>query len=142
MKTTVYSKDAFVNAMKLRNIDDTNVSYLAEYFICIDPTGGPYAYRYFFRDHPNVIRLVFDDCIENTVKWGEEIQAHYDARAMTLDQAELLIEFIKKIPPESIINIYCTKGKSRSIAVESFINNTENGNPHVLKLLREIWTGR
>lgn len=142
MKTNVYSKDAFVNAMKTRNIDDTNVSNLAEYFICIDPTGGLHACRYFFRDHTNVIRLEFDDCVEDTVKWGEDIQEHYDAKAMTQAQAEILIEFIKQIPADSTINIYCTKGKSRSVAVESFINNTENGNPHVLKLLREVWTGK
>lgn len=142
MKTNVYSKIAFVNAMKTRNIDDTNVSFLAEYFICIDPTGGLHARRYFFRDHANVIRLEFDDCVEDTVKWGEDIQAHYNARAMTRGQAEELIEFINKIPTESIINIYCTKGKSRSVAVASFINSAENGNPHVLKLLREAWTGK
>lgn len=142
MKTIVYSKDAFVNAMKTRNIDDTNVSFLAEYFICIDPTGGLHARRYFFRDHVNVIRLEFDDCVEDTIKWGEDIQEHYNARAMTRSQAEILVKFIKQMPVESIINIYCTKGKSRSVAVESFINSAENGNPHVLKLLREVWTGK
>jgi predicted protein tyrosine phosphatase len=142
MKTIVYSKDAFVNAMKTRNIDDTNVSFLAEYFICIDPTSGLHARRYFFRDHVNVIRLEFDDCVEDTIKWGEDIQEHYNARAMTRSQAEILVKFIKQMPVESIINIYCTKGKSRSVAVESFINSVENGNPHVLKLLREVWTGK
>jgi predicted protein tyrosine phosphatase len=142
MKTIVYSKDAFVNAMKTRNIDDTNVSFLAEYFICIDPTSGLHARRYFFRDHVNVIRLEFDDCVEDTIKWGEDIQEHYNARAMTRSQAEILVKFIKQMPVESIINIYCTKGKSRSVAVESFINSAENGNPHVLKLLREVWTGK
>jgi predicted protein tyrosine phosphatase len=142
MKTNVYSKTAFVTAMKTRNIDDTNVSNLAEYFICIDPTGGLHAGRYFFRNHSNVIRLEFDDCVEDTVKWGDDIQAHYNARAMTQAQAVELVGFINRIPDDSIVNIYCTKGKSRSVAVESFINNTENGNPHVLKLLREVWTGK
>jgi predicted protein tyrosine phosphatase len=142
MRTRVFSKETFVKAMESRNITDDTVETLKEYFICIDPTGGPSSQRYFLQDHHNVIRLVFDDCQQDEVKWGIDINANYNAKAMVIEQAELLVKFIKQIPDDMFVNIYCTKGKSRSVAVASFINNQTEGNPHVLKLLRQAWIGK
>lgn len=142
MKTRVFSKETFVKAMESRNIIDSTVEIFDEYFICINPTGGPYADSYFLIEHPNVINLIFDDCEEDTVKWGADINQYYNAKAMTVDHAQRLVNFIRHIPNDSVVNIYCTKGKSRSVAVESFINNRSAGNQHVLKLLRQEWIGK
>jgi len=142
MKTRVFSKETFVKAMESRNITDSTVETFKEYFICIDPTGGPYADSYFLTEHPNVIKLIFDDCEEDTVKWGADINRHYSAKAMVVTQAQELVNFIRHIPNDSVVNIYCTKGKSRSVAVESFINDQSAGNQHVLKLLRQEWIGK
>jgi predicted protein tyrosine phosphatase len=142
MRTRVFSKETFVKAMESRNITDDTVESLAEFFICIDPTGGPHAQSYFLKPHYNVIKLVFDDCEQDTTKWGADIQAFYSAKAMIKAQADELVSFIKRIPRDSFVNIYCTKGLSRSVAVESFINGGVHGNKHVLNLLNESWTGK
>lgn len=139
MKTYVYSKDRFINEMTVRNITDSNVEESPEFFICIDPTGGPKSEPFFKENHHNVIKLQFDDCEQDEVKWGEKIQSYYDAKAMTFDQAKEIIFFLKKIPSNAAVNIYCWHGESRSVAVASLLNNKEDGNPHVLKLLKKAW---
>ena len=142
MKTQVYSKETFIKEMNSRGINDSTVSSVPEYFICIDPTGGPHSVKFFKEEHPNVIRLQFDDCESDETKWGENIQAFYEAKAMVLEQAEIIVNFVKSMPADAIVNIFCTKGMSRSVAVASFLNNTEGGNKHVLKLLKQAWTGK
>lgn len=142
MKTRVFSKETFIKAMESSSITDASVDSIREYFICIDSSGGPYSTSYFLQEHPNVIQLVFDDCEQDETKWGVDINSYYDAKAMISEQAEDLIKFIRCIPEGSTVNIYCTKGQSRSIAVDAFINNQSAGNPHVLKLLRQAWTGK
>ena len=141
MKVNVFSKETFIKAMESRSITDETVETFGEYFICIDSTGGPWAHRYFYRTHPNVIRLVFDDVAQDETKWGNDVQHYFDAKAMVSEQAAELVSFIKNIPDDSTINICCTKGKSRSVAIASFINNEHHGNQHVLGLLRQAWNG-
>lgn len=142
MRTRIFSKETFVKAMESRNITDATVESFKEYFICIDSTGGPSCQQYFLQEHPNVIRLIFDDCEKDEVKWGADINGYYNAKAMITEQASLLVNFIKTIPDDSIVNIHCTKGKSRSVAVDAFINNQTSGNAHVLNLLRQAWIGK
>lgn len=141
MKVNVFSKETFIKAMESRNITDETVGAFGEYFICIDSTGGPWAHRYFYRTHSNVIRLVFDDVMADEIKWGNDVQHYFDAKAMVYSQAVELVDFIKRIPADSTINIHCTKGKSRSVAIASFINNEQVGNQHVLGLLTQAWNG-
>ena len=138
MNIKVLSKKEFVSKMLSDNITDESVGSCGQYFICIDSTGGPDSTAYFERPHSNVIRLVFDDVEADCTNWGPDIQAYYNAIAMHEEQAHILFEFIRAIPKNSTINIYCAKGQSRSVAVKSFILNEENGNPHVLKLLTKV----
>lgn len=152
MIITTYGKDAFVEEMKARDITDDTVEMCGEYFICIDSTGGPWAYEYFLKSHPNVVREIFDDTPVNVTKWGPDIQAYFNAVAMTYDQAERLVAFIKNIPVGSRVNIYCAKGISRSNAIMDFIEeeyfkvpertarSSPSGYEHIKGLLRQAWT--
>lgn len=142
MKIKIYSKDTFVKAMESRNINDSTVESFTEFFICIDPTGGPDTEHYFKQLHNNVLNLKFDDCHVDETKWGNDIQAFYSAKAMIKEQADRIINFVKTIPEDVTINIHCTKGQSRSVAVASFLTGKNLGNQHVLNLLRESWTGK
>lgn len=137
MNIKALSKKEFVSKMLSDNITDESVGSCGQYFICIDSTGGPDSLAYFEQPHSNVIRVVFDDVEVNGTYWGPDIQTFYNAIVMHEEQAHILFEFIKAIPKNSTINIYCAKGQSRSVAVKSFILNEEDGNPHVLKLLRK-----
>lgn len=139
MKTKVFSKSEFIHTMQQRNINDATVDSFDEYFICIDSTGGPLSDAYFLQKHNNVIRLIFDDVGEDLTKWGEEVEHYVDAKAMTNYHATALVDFIKKIPKDATINICCIKGKSRSVAINSFIINDQQGNQHVLQLLKQAW---
>lgn len=138
MNINVLSKKDFVSAMLANNITDDSVENCNEFFICIDSTGGPDSVAYFNRHHFNVIRLVFDDVEVDSKNWGPDIQAYYDAVAMREHQAQELFDFIQTIPKNSTINIHCAKGQSRSVAIQSFILGKEDGNSHVLKLLRKV----
>lgn len=138
MIVRVFSKKDFVNTMVAEGVTDTSVNNYNQFFICIDSTGGPDSQPYFKQPHTNVIRLVFDDVEEDSRNWGADVQAYYDAVAMREHQAQELFDFIQTVPKNSTINIHCAKGQSRSVAVQSFILNQEDGNPHVLKLLRKV----
>jgi len=138
MIVKVFSKKNFVAVMLDNNISDASVEASGEYFICIDSTGGPDSQPYFSETHSNVIRLVFDDVEIDSLNWGADIQAYYEAKSMCEDHAVDLFKFIQTIPKNSTINIHCAKGQSRSVAVKSFILNEEHGNPHVLRLLRKV----
>lgn len=142
MKIRIFSKQTFIKAMESRDINDSNVEKFDEYFICINASAGPDAEAYFKQTHNNVINTAFDDCEVDETKWGKDINAYYHAKAMVREQADQITSFIKQIPDNSTINIYCTKGLSRSVAVASFLSGSNEGNKHVLKLLNESWTGK
>jgi predicted protein tyrosine phosphatase len=137
MIVKVFSKQDFVSSMVEQTITDATVDKSADYYICIDSTGGPDSVEYFKDLHANVIRLVFDDVEQDTRMWGNDIQDYYNAVAMTESQAQDLYKFIQTIPKTSTINIHCAKGQSRSVAIASFLQEQEQGNQHVLKLLRQ-----
>jgi predicted protein tyrosine phosphatase len=62
------------------------------------------------------------------------------AKAMTTNQADLLCEFVKKIPKDATINVHCVYGESRSMGVALAIENKDIeilGNRYVHKLVRE-----
>jgi predicted protein tyrosine phosphatase len=110
-----------------------------EYYISILPTGGPKGTPIFKTQLKNIITLVFDDVIENQIKnkWPDGVGT-FMAQAMTESQADELINFIKKIPNGSTINIHCVEGKSRSVAIGAAIENKlQDGNALVYKLVKE-----
>ena len=66
----------------------------------------------------------FDDVPKDIKKWGPDIQAYFNAIAITEEQAKNLVEFIRDITFNSLVHIHCFKGESRSKAVADFIDET------------------
>jgi len=129
--------------------DETILNYLNDYFICINATGWIHSNPVFKKFYTNVLNLYFDD-IEKTglklVPWFNNTQNLIYATACSDEQARLIKEFIRKIPDNSNLHIYCTKGRSRSPAIEKFAreyknneleNDIKNYNNHVYKILKE-----
>lgn len=112
--------------------------YPNQYYISIIPTGGPDGLPV-LDDVPNVITLVFDDVMMDGPKSLYPIMdGFFEAKAFTDEQAKKLVDFIKKIPPNNIINIHCVEGRSRSVAVAKFIlDQFSTGNNLVYKLLND-----
>jgi predicted protein tyrosine phosphatase len=110
-----------------------------EYYISILPTGGPKGIPIFENNLPNVITLVFDDVTKDCIKtqYPDGIGLRY-AKAMTENQADLLVSFIRKVPNNATINIHCVQGHSRSMGIKRAILNEEpKGNKHVYSLIKE-----
>ena len=110
-----------------------------EYYISILPTGGPKGIPIFKEHYSNVITLVFDDVLTDSIKdkWPDGVGT-FTAKAMTLEQADILANFIKEIPVGATINIHCVEGMSRSPAIAAAIENKPaTGNRHVYELLME-----
>ena len=110
-----------------------------EYYISILPTGGPKSIPIFKESYANVITLVFDDVLTDSIKdkWPDGIGT-FIAKAMTLEQADMLANFIEEIPSGATINIHCVEGMSRSPAIAAAIENkSAAGNQHVYKLLMD-----
>ena len=110
-----------------------------EYYISILPTGGPKGIPIFKENYSNVITLVFDDVLTDSIKdkWPDGIGT-FTAKAMTLEQADILANFIKEIPAGATINIHCVEGMSRSPAIAAAIENKPAaGNRYVYELLME-----
>lgn len=131
----VYSRDQFIEYIK--NKDTKNSS---EYFISILSTGGPKG-KPVIEESNNTITLVFDDveydCIKTQYPDGKGLRF---ARAMTNSQADQVVQFIKNLPNEYVLNIHCVHGVSRSAAIAAAIENKPNpekGNKHVYKLVRD-----
>ena len=111
-----------------------------EYYISILPTGGPKGVS-IFQNESNVLTLVFDDVQQDSIKdkWPDGIGT-FVAKAMTIEQATQLVDFINSIPKNSTINIHCVDGKSRSVAIKAAIlGNKLDGNPWVYKLVKESY---
>ena len=112
-----------------------------EYYISILPTGGPKGVPIFDQLLPNVLTLVFDDVEEDRIKdkWPDGVGT-FMARAMTVDQAETLVKFVKTIPTNVTINVHCVDGTSRSVAVEAALTGKPvAGNPWVYRLVKELY---
>jgi len=147
------SKESFITYAKFNDIDDTTVDNKKDFFICIEPSGGPHCDPYFKRQHSNVITLKFDDVPEDTRKWGGDFDMWFEAKAMRGYQADELVKFIKTIPEDANVHVYCIKGQVRSKAVADFIKetllNTDEQKPtvgavnsyyYVKEMLRTTWT--
>lgn len=112
--------------------------HLDQYYISILPTGGPDGGK-IVDDGPNTITLVFDDVLEDGPKSLHPIaEGFFDAKAITKEQALELRRFIETIPENTVVNIHCVQGRSRSIAVAKFLLERYNeGNSLVYRLLKE-----
>lgn len=109
--------------------NDSNVeNFVSDYFICINASGGIHGEPYFNQQHFNVFNTYFDDVLEDCKKFYGPTDSEYefDAKALTTLQAKELYKFIHSIPDECKVHIYCTKGKSRSVAVAKYINEFIN----------------
>jgi len=144
IKIITSSRDTF----NLTLFTDENVdSYTDSYFICVNATGWKYSIPFFKKNHNNVLNLYFDD-IDKTglklVEWYNNTKRLIYAIACSNEQAISIKKFIDTIPNNSILYIYCSKGKSRSPAIEKFVreyrNKEQNNtikyyNKHVYSLL-------
>ena len=125
LTVVTYSRKEFDNI----GFNDTNVdSYTNDYFICINATANIHSEPYFNLDHDNVLNLYFDDVLEDCKKFygPTDSEFEFDAKAITVSQAKQLHKFIHSIPDNSVLHIYCTKGKSRSVAVKKYIEEYVN----------------
>jgi hypothetical protein len=117
----------------------------SEYYICINSSGGPDSIPLFSFNSHNIINMWFDDVEYDQYRWGEDIKHWYSAKAITYQQANCLFSFIESIPINSVVNVYCSKGSSRSGAVAEFLKkeklarviseNTLNPNKRVFAFL-------
>ena len=108
--------------------NELNVHTSKDYFICINASGGIHNEPYFNLDHDNVLNMYFDDVLQDTIKYYGPTDSEYEffAKACTVTQIKELYNFISKISDNSILHIYCTKGRSRSIAVAKYVNEYIN----------------
>jgi len=124
MKIEVLSHYLFDEKMRDMNFDDSNIE--SANIACISIIGTEKCLKYYlneentkhyFKNHPNVLNLDFDD-ISTDVEYDGHI-----FRTMTMEQAESAVDFIEKVIeswPDTIY-VHCRAGYSRSRAVAEFI---------------------
>ena len=114
----------FDEKMKEMNLDDNNVENENDKaFISIIGTEECIKYwicendKHFFKDHPNVLNLEFDDIEDNVLYNGHLFET------MRIAQAEKTVDFIEDVINKGVTTIYvhCRAGLSRSRAVSEFI---------------------
>lgn len=145
LNVITYSMEEFI---ELGINDDTLNSN--NYYICIHSNDWIHSVPVFKQEHKNVLNLWFEDVEQTGLKvipWFNSDQKVIYAKAITKQQANELYNFIKTIPENSTVHIYCAKGRSRSVAVKNFIlthiNHDTNvdlsyHNKYVYKLLQDI----
>lgn len=124
MKIEVLSHYLFDEKMRDMNLDDSNIENTN--IACISIIGTEECLKYYldegdtkhyFKNHPNVLNLDFDD-ISTDVEYDGHI-----FRTMTMEQAENAVDFIERIIESwpNTIYVHCRAGYSRSRAVAEFI---------------------
>ena len=133
----VLSKPEFNSLMVNNKVNDENVEGLENLaLISINDTHGNWAVSWFDSDHPNVLRLWFDD-IEHDLETSPTNP--HKCKAFSPEQAKQVFDFINENYEKDFI-VHCSAGISRSGAVGAFINdffawdrlNFEKNNPHIL----------
>ena len=121
IKIKILSKPEFNQFMGEYGISDENVESRMKdiALISINDTEGQWNASWFDRDHPNVLRLWFDDVSTDEQKSPTN---PFTCRAFTEDQARMVFEFIKSNSDKDFL-VHCSAGISRSGAVGSFIND-------------------
>lgn len=119
-----------------------------EYLIGIHSNGNWIHSKPIMPSAENVFNVWFED-VEKTglkaIRWYNNTQRIIHAIACSDKQALEIIDFIRKIPNNSTLHIYCAKGQSRSIAVANYIRRYINKetiddsghNKHVYRLLEK-----
>jgi predicted protein tyrosine phosphatase len=158
MKITVLSQYLFDTDMKMMGLNDSNVEDKNMAFISIVNTEECLKYyleediKHYFKDHPNVLNLDFDDSPYDVMYNGH----HF--KTMSIEQAEKTIDFIEDMIKKGVdeFEIHCLAGYSRSRAIGEFIyryckeNDIEvkysdreeyvsRYNPHVLRVLNHAY---
>lgn len=123
IKITVYSHYLFDERMRIMGLNDENVENINMAFISIIGTDECIKYwiqeddKHYFKDHPNVLNLEFDDIGDNVLYNGHLF------KTMNMSQAEKTFDFIENVINNGVdeIKIHCKAGFSRSRAVAEFI---------------------
>lgn len=124
MKIEVLSQYLFDEKMKELKLNDENVENTNMVFISIIGTPECLTYyldegktKHYFKDHPNVLNLDFDD-IETDVMYNG---VHF--KTMRMEQAEKAVDFIEGNIKNGVTMFYihCRAGMSRSRAFGEFI---------------------
>lgn len=124
MKLKVLSHYLFDEGMRNMNLNDDNVEDSNMAFISIIGTPECLTYyldegdtKHYFKDHPNVLNLDFDDISTDVIYNGHRF------KTMTMEQAEKAVNFIDKILDKGVdvIEGHCRAGMSRSRAIFEFI---------------------
>ena len=123
MKLKVLSHYLFDEDMKKMNLNDDNVEKTNMAFISIIGTKECIKYwiqendKHYFKDHPNVLNLDFDDISDVVIYNGHRF------RGMNLEEAEKTVDFIEKMIESGVdvIEGHCKAGFSRSRAIFEFI---------------------
>jgi predicted protein tyrosine phosphatase len=116
MNVNVFSREDFIKI----NYSDS------EYYVCINSSGGPDSNPLLLKNSKNVINLWFDDVNADEYKWGSEVNHWFAAKAITYSQANSIYKFLEDIPFNATVNIYCSKGVSRSGAVAEYLNREKH----------------
>ena len=118
---------------------------LEDYVIGIHSTGWIHS-KEIFPSSNNVLNLWFED-VEKTglkaIQWFNNTQRIIYATACSDNQAKQIVDFIRKIPKNATLHVYCAKGQSRSVAVANYVRKYHNNeiiddsshNKHVYSLL-------
>lgn len=164
MKIKALPKLVFDATMRGLHLDDSNVEGRKNLFLIsinssseIQEIMEDKYQPYFKQDHPNVLRLFFDDVVADGPQNMGTITVN--AKAMSVEQAKQVVDFVNGIALSNSserhlddleIIVHCAAGKSRSVAVAHYIAeslgadskqiyNREEMDPNkqVLRLLRE-----
>lgn len=84
--------------------------------------------HHFKKDHPNVLRLLFDDVDEPTRRkvLGDHGEVQFSV-PMTKEQGQEIVDFVKKNKDVGNFIVHCAAGVSRSGAVAKFITEYFGG---------------
>ena len=135
-KVKVLSKPEFNEYVSNHlHLNDTNVKDFPLAFISINDTHGNWSISWFDSDHPNVLRLWFDD-VEHDLELSPTNKE--SCRAFSQEQGKQVREFIDNNKDKDFL-VHCSAGISRSGAVGRFIVDYlqgdreyfEKNNPHI-----------
>jgi predicted protein tyrosine phosphatase len=124
---------SFCATMQHNKVDDSNIESRTSAIIEImgeqDLLGMPF---YFKEDHPNVIRLIFDDVLEDlqVIKiagYGGDTREYIPVVVMKEEQGRQIVKFVRTNEKAVNFIIHCAAGVSRSGAVAKFINEVFGG---------------
>jgi predicted protein tyrosine phosphatase len=116
----ILSKPEFNSLMSNNGINDSNVDKLENIaIISINDTSGNWSVSWFDSDHPNVLRMWFDD-IEKDLQVSPTNPNK--CLAFTPEQAKQVFDFINSNYGKDFF-VHCSAGISRSGAVGAFIND-------------------